>query len=67
MNWELELDTHREIDLRQTLNDQKKECNQEFCKYVEKNYANWINNKNDDSPYFSNQIAEKFVFPLLKD
>jgi len=43
VNYELELDAHPEINLRQTLVDQKKECNQEFSKYVERHYKKWIN------------------------
>jgi len=66
-NWEMELDIHPEIDLRQILIEQKKECNQEFCKFVEKNYKNWIDsNGNDDSPDLTTQITEKYVFPHLK-
>jgi DNA-binding NtrC family response regulator len=41
-NWDMELDEHPELGLRQTLLDQKRECNAEFGKYVEKNYRNWI-------------------------
>lgn len=67
VNWELELDTHRGIDLKQTLYDQKRECNQEFSKFVEKNYVNWVNNPNEDSPILSPQIVEKYVVPHLKE
>src|SRR3989339_1060357 len=33
-NWDMELDEHPEVGLRQTLTEQKKECNQEFSKFV---------------------------------
>src|SRR3990172_10439521 len=42
VNWEVELDVHPEIGLQQTLNDQKREANKEFSKFVEKNYRGWI-------------------------
>lgn len=61
---EVEMDTHPELGLRQTLLDQKKECNIEFSKYVEKNYKNWVNSS-EDKPVFSNEIMEKYVFPKL--
>ncbi len=32
VNWDFELDDHPEVSLRQTLSEQKKECNKEFCK-----------------------------------
>lgn len=63
-NRELELDEHPQLGLKQTLTDQKKEFNVEFCKYVEKNYKNWVNSE-DNKPVLSNQIMEKYVFPEL--
>ena len=63
VNWEVELDLHSEIGLRQTLNDQKKEANKEFSKFVEKNYKHWINSMGDlDTPVLTPEITEKYVF-----
>ncbi|MFB3055672.1 MAG: response regulator, partial [Ignavibacteriaceae bacterium] len=39
VDWDLELDQHPEIGLKQTLFDQRKEANKEFSKFVEKNYT----------------------------
>lgn len=67
VDWELELDAHPEINLRQLLDEQKKECNKEFCKYVERNYKYWINNPEaEDIPLFSTDIMENYVTPHLK-
>ncbi len=67
-NWAMELDEHPEIGLRQTLLEQIKECNQEFSKYVEKNYKKWIDNAgSEDVPVLSNQIFEKYVAPNLSN
>jgi hypothetical protein len=66
VNWDIELDEHREVGLRQTLMEQKKECNQEFSKYIEKNYEYWIHNKgNDNVPLLTTDIVEQFVIPHL--
>jgi len=66
-NWDVELDTHPEIDLRQTLNDQKKEANKEFSKFVEKNYKDWIALKHDEyRPKLTPEIAENFLFDTLR-
>jgi CheY-like chemotaxis protein len=66
-SWDVELDTHPEIDLRQTLNDQKKEANKEFSKFVEKNYKDWIALKKDEyRPKLTPEIAENFLFDILK-
>lgn len=68
VNYELELDAHPEIDLRQTLVDQKKECNQEFSKYVERYYKKWITNlENSDKPELTPEIIENHVFPFVEN
>ncbi len=65
-NWAMELDVHPEVDLRQTLVEQIKECNQEFSKYIEKKYKNWIDNVGeDDVPVLTTQIVDKYVIPQL--
>ena len=66
-SWDVELDTHPEIDLRQTLNDQKKEANKEFSKFVEKNYKDWIALKHDEyRPKLTPEIPENFLFDILR-
>lgn len=68
VNWDLRLDSHSEIDLRTTLNDQRKECNKEFSKFIENNYLSWINNPDDYySPTLSPQVISKYVAPHLKN
>jgi len=68
VNWDVELDTHVGIGLRQTLNDQKRDANKEFSKFVEKNYKNWIMSVGDAyTPTLTTEIVEKFVTPLLND
>lgn len=65
VSWDMELDIHPQINLRQTLTEQRKECNQEFSKYVEKNYKYWLDSANDNSPDLSVDITEKYVLPKL--
>lgn len=68
VKWDLRLDEHSEIDLRTTLNEQRKECNKEFSKFVENNYLKWLNNPDDYyTPILSPQIVEKYVNPHLKN
>jgi len=68
VNWEVELDVHPEIGLQQTLNDQKKEANKEFSKFVEKNYRSWINSIGDgNTPNLTTEITEKYVLNHLKE
>lgn len=68
VSWDLEFDEHREVDLRQSLNEQKKECNQEFSKFVERNYKDWLYSEGEeDTPMLSPKIVENYVFPLLEE
>ncbi len=62
VNWDIELDVHPEIGLRQTLNDQKREANKEFSRFVEKNYKNWINaSDKSDAPVITTDILSQYV------
>jgi CheY-like chemotaxis protein len=64
--WEIELDDHPELGLGQTLADQKRECNVEFGKFIERNYRTWLE-QNDKRPTLSVDVVEKFVIPALSD
>ena len=62
--WEMELDEHPELGLKDTLYSQRRECNAEFCRFFERNYLDWIHHKKD-GPIFSDQVVEKYVIPEL--
>ncbi|HED37373.1 MAG TPA: PglZ domain-containing protein, partial [Ignavibacteria bacterium] len=67
VNWDVELDAHPEIDLRQLLYDQKKEANKEFSKFIENNYKNWLNSAGEPgTPNLTPEITSKYVLPLLE-
>jgi len=63
VSWDMELDIHPEINLRQTLVEQKKECNQEFSRYIEKEYRDWLDTGNEESPQLTVGVTEKYVLP----
>jgi CheY-like chemotaxis protein len=63
--WDVEMDEFADLGLRQTLEDQKKECNVAFGKFVEKNYQHWLNDRSPASPDLSVDIIRKFVFPKI--
>jgi len=62
---EIDLDQHPDLGLRQTLQDQRRECNQAFGRYIEENYAAWILSK--DRPLLSPDVVRNAVVPLLND
>ncbi|MCQ2213291.1 MAG: PglZ domain-containing protein [Bacteroidaceae bacterium] len=61
--WELEL-AETNSEMTDMLRMQKQEANQEFAKFVRKNYLGWINDK-DHRPLMSPDIFKRKVFPLL--
>ncbi len=63
--WEVELDRHPNLGLRQTLADQKRECNAAFAKFIEQNYTAWL--AEQDSPTLSPDLVNKFVLPPLRE
>jgi CheY-like chemotaxis protein len=63
-DWGMELDEHPGSGLRQTLNDQIRECNGVFSRFVERNYQGWLEGKN--KPTLSVDIVEKYLIPQLK-
>lgn len=64
-NWEMELDEHPELGLKQTALDQRKEINVEFSKFIEKNYLDWINSESD-KPILSNEVIPNYIFPDIQ-
>jgi len=64
-DWEVELDNHPELGLRQTLLDQKRDCNVEFARFIERNYPNWLQSEN--RPLLSMDLIPTHVLPLLEE
>ncbi|MDD2961880.1 MAG: bifunctional response regulator/alkaline phosphatase family protein [Muribaculaceae bacterium] len=60
--WELNL-AETETNMDELLTMQKNEANNEFAKFIKKNYENWIGSEN--SPLMSNELMKNKVFPLL--
>ncbi len=63
--WDLELAKSNDESMKEILIMQKKEANDQFSKFVEKNYLNWANGI--DTPLMSHQLLQKEVFPDIKD
>lgn len=70
VQWEMELDEHGGLGLKQTLLDQKREMNAEFGKFVERHYKDWVNtiyveSNRAERPPMSPDLIEQWVLPLL--
>ncbi len=62
---DLELDSVTEPEFKQMLSDQRRECNIEFGKYIERKYSNWIWQR-EDAPTLSVDLIKKYVMPHIK-
>jgi len=65
--WELEIDLTENKSMAPILQDQKQEANKQFAKFVEKEYENWLNQPDENSPILSHKIMRKHVFPHIND
>lgn len=65
VGWGIDLDEHPELDLKQMLLDQTRECNLAFGKYVERNYRHWIEQAGDH-PVLSPEVVDRYLIPELE-
>ena len=63
--WEIGLAETDDPGLRDVLVYQKNEANQEFSKFVRRNYYDWINNRSKDTPVMSHTLMRTNVFPVV--
>ena len=66
-NWEIELGESTDQSIKEVLAYQKTEANQEFCKFVRRNYYNWINKRADDTPVMSHTLMRTKIFPVVDE
>ncbi len=64
--WELELES-ADSEMKEVLTMQKSEANNEFSKFVEKNYRKWIQDQSNAGPTLSHRLFRDKIFPALKD
>ncbi len=65
--WELKLGQLMDDGMNQVLKMQKDEANQVFCKFIERNYLEWMSGKGKDRPVQSHTLIKEKVFPLMND
>jgi YesN/AraC family two-component response regulator len=61
--WELEIDKTENKSMAEVLSSQKSEANVHFGKFIEKNYENWLQKPNEETPVLSHLMMRKHVFP----
>ncbi|MBF0596103.1 T9SS response regulator signal transducer PorX [Faecalibacter rhinopitheci] len=63
--WELELENIEDRGLIDIIDNQKKEANAAFFKFIERNYENWLQDE-EEAPILSHTVFKQFVKPHLK-
>ena len=63
--WEVELDRHPDVGLRQTIDDQRRMCNIEYGKYISDNYSRWLESK--ERPELSVDIVSQHLLPIIHE
>ena len=59
--WDLELEKSQDTGMRQILEMQQKEANQQFCKYIEGNYLDWLNGVEEGPQMLHTVIKDKIA------
>ena len=63
--WELELEEIEDSGMFEILESQKIEANNQFGKFIEKNYRNWFQ-ENEEHPVMSHTVFRELVVPELE-
>jgi CheY-like chemotaxis protein len=64
--WELEMEKSDSPEMRDVLQSQKQEANNDFFKFVSKNYSKWVSPRSDDAPVLSHSLLQFKVLPHLE-
>ena len=69
VGWEIELAQSSDKSIREVLTYQKNEANQEFSKFVRRNYFNWINQRaaEEEIPTMSHTLMRRRILPDVED
>jgi len=62
--WDLQLDETNDEDLAHMHFLEKRNCNIEFCNYIEENYHNWL--RSDERPTLSFDLVSQYIAPEIE-
>ncbi|AGC78003.1 response regulator receiver domain-containing protein [Nonlabens dokdonensis] len=63
--WEIELEDVDDSGMFEILQAQKNEANQQFCKFIDRNYPDWFDG-DEDNPILSHNLFKERIAPHLK-
>lgn len=67
VHWEIELSNSNDEDIFNILKEQKHEANEQFSKFYQHNYIDWITSDREQAPLMSQNLLSRRILPLLKE
>jgi CheY-like chemotaxis protein len=64
--WELEMEKADSKEMQEVLQSQKQEANNEFFKFISRNYLDWLNPSTKDAPIMSHNLMQFKVLPHVE-
>ncbi len=65
--FELDIEESGLDEMKEIFYAQKNEANNVFCRWVQNNYLQWINDPDDSTPVLSHTLFRKKIMPLLPE
>lgn len=66
VHWELSLQKSDSPEMQEVFQTQKNEANTEFFKFINRNYASWLKEKNSAKPVMSHTLMKEKVIPGIE-
>lgn len=66
-NWEIDLTDSTDKSIKEIQSYQKDEANNEFSKFVVREYAGWINDRDGHTPVMSHTLMRNNIFPIVEN
>lgn len=64
--WDIELTNTEDDNIHEIFTSQKQEANQQFARFYERHYEDWLNGR-EDKPTMSHTLFRERLFPLLEE
>ena len=65
--WELKLEDTNDEGMQEIMKMQKSEANKHFSEFVEDNYLQWLNSRDEDKPLMTQNVIKDRLAPLLEN
>ncbi|MFQ6675735.1 MAG: response regulator [Fidelibacterota bacterium] len=65
VQWQLELDERKDLGLGSILDEQMKDANRKFARFIEERYAHWLHSSPEKRPTLSPDILPHVIVPDL--